>query len=84
MRVSTTIKKENFALWYELFECSGGKFASNPYDFGGFVSVDYVFDDIEQANKFDESFIRLTTPINETRRARIVKLKRKIKKMLRI
>ena len=80
MKVSTSIKKEDFELWYEIFKCSGGRLVSNPIDWSDSVRVEYVFEDMDKANAFHYSFWTLTTPIIETKRSKLEKIKRRVKR----
>jgi hypothetical protein len=83
MKVGTSIKKEDFGLWYEIFKCSGGRLTRKPMEFSKSVMVEYIFDDIEQAEQFHHSFKTLTMPIVETRRSWWAKFKRKIVRLVK-
>ena len=80
MKSIVSIKKEDFGLWYELFKCSGGRLVRNPVVCNDWVRVEYVFESVDKANAFDYKFLTLTTPIIETKRSKIEKIKRKVKR----
>ena len=83
MMTSALIKREEFNLWYELFKCSGGRMITDPIELKYSVVVYYEFDDVLKAIQFDNSFDTLTTPIIETRRTMVSKIKNKIKRWLK-
>ena len=73
------IPVENWSLWYDLFKRSKGWFVSSPLAGKDDVLVHYAFDDIDSANELNANYLRLTTPIVETRRGFWKKFKRKLR-----
>ena len=83
MKVRTSIKKEHFNVWYELFKCSGGRLTCKTIEFDHAVTVEYMFEDMSRAKQFHNSFKTLTMPIVETRRSWWAKFKRKLTRLVK-
>ena len=79
MKATEYIPVENWNLWYDLFKRSKGWFVSRPFAGKDDIFVHYAFDDIDSANELSANYLRLTTPIVETRRGFWKKFKRKLR-----
>jgi len=74
MEATDYIPKKYFNLWYELFKKSSGRLLCNPVD-GKLVFVRYRFDDMDSYKELQQNYKRLTTPIIETKRSFLKKIK---------
>lgn len=77
MEVTEYIPREHFNLWYSLFKQSKGWFLYKPFEGKDDVLVNYAFDDIDSCNELNANYMRLTTPIIETKRGFWKRLKAK-------
>ena len=81
MKVSESVKIQHFQLWYELFKSSQGRFLSDPMKFRKSVMVHYEIPE-EDEMTLSAEFLRLTTPITETRRSWLRRILIKLKRIL--
>lgn len=67
IKTTTYIEKRHFNKWYDCFKLSNGRLLSNPID-GARVYVSYIFDSIEDKNRFESAFHLISTPIRESKK----------------
>ena len=67
MNVSTTrsIPISALQVFDELLKSTNGRYISSPYIVGNKAYLYYGFDETEECNNFEASFVKATTPIVE-------------------
>ena len=77
MEATDYIPREYFNLWYELFKKSSGRLLCNPSG-DELIYIRYKFDDMDSYTTLQTEFLRLTTPIVETKPSFFKTLKKRL------
>jgi hypothetical protein len=70
MSIETTkfIKRQDFNKWYECFKSFSGRLIGNPIDGTKNVGVSYVFDCVHENNRFNLTYLSISTKIIEKKK----------------